>query len=111
MANLVSPPAVFTLPLSKGSDLVVDFQQVDPNNPTSFIDYATGTTVALVIDASPQIIVNATISGHDALVRMESEVADTVATMTLWRLIVTIPGSPATETVAVNGTVARFDGR
>jgi hypothetical protein len=111
MANLVSPPAVFTLPLSKGSDLVVDFQQVDPANPTAFIDYADGTTVALVIDATPQITAAATISGHDALVRVESEVTDLVPNMTLWRLIVTIAGSPATEIVAVNGTVARFDGR
>lgn len=107
--NLISPPAEFVLPLSLGGDLVINFQQVDSNG--AFLAYASGVTVTLDIDTATGLSQAAVVSGHDAVVTVVSAVADLIPFGVLWRLIVTTPGSPATNVVAVNGTVGRFDGR
>lgn len=109
MANLFDPPPTYDLPLSKGGDLSVDFQNNPSGDNTTFVDYGSGVTVTLLIDTNPQLTAAATVSGHHATVKVESTVADEIAPRTPWRLIVSSPTSPTTETVAAYGKVKRFD--
>jgi hypothetical protein len=113
MPNLFNPPASYTLPLSKGQDLVVDFQNQDTSgNPLA---YADGTTVTLVIDATTQVTAVATISTYHAVCYLPYTSTDLISPSALWRAIAEIPGglgTPASiEVVLVNGTVVRSDGR
>lgn len=110
MANLFEPPPVFDLPLSKGGDLSVDFLNNPSGDQTTFVDYGPGVTVTLVIDTTPPTSAPAVVSTYHAAVKIESTVTDGIASRTGWRLIVSSPTSPTTETVAANGKVKRFDG-
>lgn len=109
MVNLFTPPPVFELPLSKGGDLSVDFQNNPSGDGTTFVDYDAGVTVTLVIDTEPGLSTLAVVSGHHAAVKIESTVTDAIAARVPWRLVVSSPTSPTTETVAANGKTKRFD--
>jgi hypothetical protein len=108
--NLFDPPPKYFLPLSKGGDLSVDFRNNPSNDDATFVDYDSGVTVTLVIDTDPVISAPATITTYHAYVKVESTVADAIAANVSWRLIVSTPTSPTTETVAANGKTKRFDG-
>lgn len=110
MANIIEAPPTYELPLSKGGDLVINFQQVDPDDAEAFLEYGDGVSVTLTIDTAPPTVASAEVDGYDAVVRVESEVADLIKKGTNWRVVVSTPGSPSTEIVAANGTVVRFDG-
>lgn len=109
MAMLIPAPTSFSLPLSLGGDLVIDFQQVDPVTKSP-VAYGGGITLTLIIDANTPITALATISVADATVQIESSVCDTIKAGTPFRLIERVPGSPATNTVVLYGNVTRFDG-
>jgi hypothetical protein len=106
MTNLFDPPRIFSLPLSLGKDLVVDFQRQVSGVPA---DYDSGTVVTLIIDTVVPIVGLATITGHHAVVSIPSEVTDAIKAGLLWRCLVTLPD--ATDLVPANGTTARYDGR
>lgn len=115
MATAAAPlaPEIFarpprgTIPLSKGGDLVVDFQQRIDGVHT---DYASGVFVRLVIDTPHDTIdAIATISGFHAFCKVESEVADSINAGVAWRCLVSYPTVPRTEIVAMNGTITRAD--
>ena len=108
MTNLFEPPPKYVLPLSQGGDLVVDFLN-DPNDNETYVDYADGVTVTLRLDTNPPITADAAIDGHHAVVRVESEVADTIESGVPWRIIVSTPTTPTTEVVAAYGKTKRFD--
>jgi hypothetical protein len=108
--NLFPPPPKYVLPLSLGGDLSVDFQNNPSGDGTTFVNYATGVTVTLILDITTPVQAPATISTYHAAVKIESAVTDTIPNATKWRLIVSSPTSPTTETVAAYGTVKRFDG-
>lgn len=108
--TLFDPPPQYVLPLSKGGDLSVDFRNNPSGDETTFVDYDPGVTVTLVIDTTSPVQAVATISTYHAAVKVESAVTDTIPARTGWRLIVSSPTSPTTETVAANGKVQRFDG-
>lgn len=110
MTNLFNPPQVFSLPLSLGGDLVVDFQNNPSGDGSTFVAWADGVTVTLVIDAATPVMAAATITGAHAVIHVPYALVDVVKAKTLWRLLVVTPGSPSTETVAVNGLVVRADG-
>lgn len=107
--NLFDPPPKYSLPLSKGGDLSVDFRNNPSGDGETFVDYDSGVTVTLVVDTTPATAVDAVVSTSHAAVKIESEVTDTIANNTKWRLIVSSLTSPTTETVAAYGTVKRFD--
>lgn len=112
MPNLFDPPPIYDLPLVKGQDLVVDFKNKQPgSNPAVYIDYDVGVTVAMIIDTDPVTTAEAEITGHHAVCRVESEDSDVIAKGLLWRCLVTLPGSPTTERVPVNGETKRYDGK
>lgn len=111
--NLFNPPARYTLPLSKGQDLVVDFQSKDSaGNPA---DYAPGAIVTLVLDTATPVTATATVNSDHAICYLPYTDVDQIPPSTVWRVVATIPGGtgtpPTIETVLANGTVARFDGR
>jgi hypothetical protein len=110
MTTLFTPPPVFDLPLSKGGDLSVDFLNNPSGDGTTFVDYGAGVTVTLVIDTEPVTTAPAVVSTYHAAVKLESTVTDAILPRTPWRLIVSSPTTPTTETVAANGKVKRFDG-
>lgn len=112
MANLFDPPPIYDLPLVKGQDLVIDFKNKVPgSNPAEYVDYADGVTVKLVIDADTDTVADATISGYHAVCRIESDVSDLLPRGLLWRCIISLPGTPTTERVPVNGRTIRSDGK
>lgn len=105
---LFEPPPKYTLPLSKGGDLAVQFLN-DPNDDENYVDYGAGVTVTLIIDTDPVTTAVAAISGHTATVKIESSVTDLIAANSAWRLIVSNPTVPTTEIVAANGKTKRYD--
>lgn len=106
---LFPPPPKYVLPLSKGGDLSVDFRNCPSGDGTTFVAYDAGVTVTLMIDTTSPITAAATMSTYHATVKIESTVTDTIPNATVWRLIVSTPTSPTTETVAAYGNVKRFD--
>jgi hypothetical protein len=112
MANLFDPPPIYNLPLVKGQDLVVDFKNKVPgSNPATYVDYDAGVTVSLVIDTDPVTTAAAVITGYHAVCRVESADSDAIAKGKFWRCIISLPGSPTTERVPVNGVTIRADGK
>lgn len=112
MTNLFDPPPLYDLPLVKGQDLVVDFKNKQPgSSPAVYIDYGVGVTVSLVIDTDTVTTAPAVITGHHAVCRIESAASDAIPKGKLWRCVISLPGSPSTERVPVNGITQRFDGR
>lgn len=112
MATLFDPPPVYDLPLVKGQDLVVDFKNKTPgSDPPVYINYDAGVTVTLIIESDPVTTAPAAITDHHAVCRIESEVSDALAKGLLWRCVVSIPGTPTTERVPVNGRTIRSDGK
>jgi hypothetical protein len=108
---LYDPPLTALLPLSWHSDLVVDFQNVDPDDNTTPLDYEAGVTGYLDVKTTDPQRFPAVITGSHAVVRIESETADNLRAGTLWAFILSYPGTPTTEVVVANGTIARYDGK
>jgi hypothetical protein len=111
---LFDPPPVHALPVSWHGDLVVNFENVDPDsadpeNPDP-LDYEAGVIAYLDVKTSTPQRFTATITGSNAVVRIESDVADTLVNNTPWAFILSYPGSPTTEIVVVNGKITRYDG-
>jgi hypothetical protein len=110
--NLFAPPAIYNLPLVKGQDLVIDFKNKTPgSDPAEYINYDSGVTVTLIIDSDPVTTAEADITDYHAVCRIESTVSDTLAKGLLWRCVISLPGTPTTERVPVNGLTVRSDGR
>jgi hypothetical protein len=108
MANLFDPPPIYDLPLVKGQDVVVDFKNKVPgSDPAEYVDYDDGVTVTMVIDTDPPTTAVATISGYHAVCRIESTDSDTIVKGLEWRCVVSIPGTPSTERVPVEGRTIR----
>lgn len=99
---LFTPVPAFTLPVSTGQDLYVDFQNQSGN-------YAEGTVGSLQIDTPTQTVVAATLSGIHATVVVPASTCDTILSKTLWRFIITLPSG--VNVVPCNGQVQRFDGK
>lgn len=108
--NLFDPPPKYTLPLSKGQDLSVDFRNNPSGDGTTFVDYDPGVTVTLTIETDTPIAQAATIDGHHAYVKVESTLTDPIKDGKAWRVVVSTPTTPTTETVGANGKTKRFDG-
>lgn len=109
---LFDPPPVYSLPISRGGDLIVDFKnKVPDSSPATYEDYPVGVTVVLVIDTDAPVTATAAISTHHAVVRIESEVADTIPKSKLWRCIYRVAGSPVTDVIVANGQTERHDGK
>lgn len=109
MTNLFEPPRRYVLPLTQGGDLSVDFLNALDDDADSFVDYGDGVTVTLIIDTPSPITAEADIDGYHAVVKIESAVTDTVASGITWRVVVSTPTDPTTETVAAHGKVRRYD--
>lgn len=111
MTNLYDPPPIYSLPLVKGQDLVVDFKRKVPgSDPAQYVNYDPGVTVSLIIDSDPVTIAAATITTYHAVCRIESTASDALASNLKWRCVVSFPGSPSTERVPANGVTKRWDG-
>ena len=123
MTKLFDAPPIFELPVSKGDDLYFTFVYkplvvdgngdpiLDGNGNKQYVidDYPAGATVALTIDTDTPIVVDATISDSEATLWEQSEVADTITTGKLWRVIITF--SDGRDKVLCNGTALRSDGK
>jgi len=112
---LFPPPPTHLLPFSWRSDLVVDFENVDPDspdpeNPTP-LDYEDGVTGYLDLRTNPVQRFPAVITGAHAVVRIESEIADTIGDNKQWVFLLSYPGTPTTEVAVANGTTKRYDGK
>lgn len=104
------PPAIKTIPTTKGTDVSFTLRRKDTDgNPVDW-----GVDVYVDIDTernSPPTRVEAAVTGPDAYVRIESQVADKFTRNTTWRAIRSTPGDPSLERPLVVGNFERFDGR
>jgi hypothetical protein len=108
---LFNAPPVFSLPLVKGQDLIVNFKnRVPDSNPVEYEAYEAGVVVTLIIDTAPPTEAVGVVDGVNAVCRLESTVTDTIKGGLLWRARVTLPGSPTTDLVAITGKTVRPDG-
>lgn len=114
---IVDPPDVHDLPVSWHADSVFDFENNDPDDAALIppvwtpIDYEDGVSLFLDVNTKPPQRFEADIVGAHAVVRIESEIADTLKDNTLWVLLQSHPGAPSTEMPVVNGVIRRYDGR
>lgn len=107
-ADVFPRPQIRTLPISKGGDIVIDFIGSVGGVITN---YPAGVIVSLQIDTATPIVALAAISAFHAVCRVEFPVSDPIQEGIPWRCVVSYPGSPTTEIVAVNGVTARADGK
>lgn len=122
---MTSPEPIFErtpsrpLPISLDGDLVVDFRNRDPVNPTAFLDYASGVTGVLTIYTdkktanATRIAVTATPVAYHCVIKVDRTILNAVEPGTLWgfRLIfpdADLPGGY--DKAVVNGKVERNDG-
>ena len=120
MTTLFPPPQSYSLPLSWHGDLVVDFQNFDPDDAAldppveTPLDYETGVQGFLDIKTpngnDDFIRVEAVINGNHAVCRIESEVCDPIKNGKVWVFLLRYPSDPTTEVPVVNGVVERRDG-
>lgn len=113
--NLIPPPPTAILPLSLGRDVILTFRNTVPDVvPVEYVDFPAGVDVKLVIGkGSSEITSTTTITGHEAVCRIQSTEADTVKAGALWRVVVSVSngsGVPITDEVPLNGKVVRADG-
>lgn len=113
MTNLFDPPPTAVLPLSLGRDVVVTFRNKVPgSDPVEYVNYPSDVSVALVIGkGSSAVTGTATITGSEAVCRIESDAVDGIRTGTLWRVVVSVDeGLTSYDEVPLNGKVVRSDG-
>lgn len=114
---LFDPPPIHSLPVSWHGDLVVDFENYDPDAAAQTppvwtpVDYEPGVQGWLDVKTSTPQRFPAVITGNHAVVRIESEIADTLTTNTPWVFLLSYPGTPTTEVAVVNGLIQRYDGK
>lgn len=114
---LFDPPEVHSLPVSWHADCTVDFVNHDAEDAAQIppvwtpIDYEDGVTAFLDVKTTPPQRFTAVIEDSHAVVRIESEIADTLKGTEVWVFLLSYPGTPTTEVAVVNGVVARYDGK
>lgn len=120
MATLFDPPDTYGLSVSWHNDLVIDFENFDPDaaalNPPVWTPLNWDTTTAYLDIKAPTDVADyqrftAVITGSHAIVRVESEIADTLKNGQLWTFYPSYPGTPTTEPPTVNGVIERHDGK
>ena len=113
MPDLFAPPTNARLPLSLGRDVVVTFRnQVVGSDPVQYVNYPSNVSVKLVIGKGASAVEGVgTISGSNAMCRIESDVVDGIRAGTLWRVVVSVDeGEYSHDEVPLNGKVVRVDG-
>ena len=107
MADLFPGTPSFTLPLTKGRDLKLDVKRRVDDTYTAWPD---GTIVQLVIESNPQTVAVAAIDDFHAVLRVESEVADTLVKGLAYRIEVELPdGEFEYDDVPIQGRTVRKD--
>ena len=123
MKPLFKPTPSFSLPLSKGSDLVATFVYkpllVDEGNEPILsesgkrqyvvADYPEDTIVELIIDHTDEILFIAEIDGSEATITGAYEETDRAANGLTWRARITY--ASGIRKVMCNGIVLRADGK
>lgn len=104
------PPAVKTIPVTRGTDVSFTLRRKDTEG--NLVDW--DVDIYVEVDQGPKSTpqkFDAVITGPDAYVRIESEVSDTFGRNTEWRAIRSTPGNPSLERPLVVGGFERFDGK
>ena len=114
-SELWSTPPVYSLPVSLGADILIDFMNQSPgSDPPEYVDWPAGWTVTLQIGkAGSYVTAPADISGYHAVCRISSAISDGLKAGTPWACIVAVPDADGTDTdhiAAINGAVVRADG-
>lgn len=122
--NLVDPVPLFSLPLSKGGDLIVTFvymamlvdEENDPilddNGKEQFVatDYPDGSVLTFTIEHSAGDVEQiAVISGSEAVVVIDKLLVNPIKNNALWRAILT--DIDDLDIPFCNGFITRYDGR
>lgn len=115
---LFDPPKVHELPLTRHSDLYIDFKRKVRTGGTDdapiyeYEDYPPGTTAVLYIDTKAESIpVPVEITGYHAIAWLQSEVIDLIKSGTwAYKIAYASSGPSPIDKVPVNGPLKRYDG-
>lgn len=106
--NLVNPPQQFVIPVTKGCDRAFTLNRKD--NAGASVDWDADVYIDILIDPEDPERVTATVTDSAAAFRIESDICDAVTNSTVWRIVMSQPGSPTLETPVALGKFKRFDG-
>jgi hypothetical protein len=109
---LFTPPPTYTLPVTKGADILLTFaNQVPGSDPPSYTDFPDGSSVTLIVNMSTPLVGEGVITGYSAVCQIPYTEANTIEDDTPWLCVVVIPvGDSTYTTVPMHGTVQRYDG-
>ncbi|MDD7812632.1 hypothetical protein PP713_08695 [Mycobacterium sp. CSUR Q5927] len=105
------PPQSRIIPVTKGTDVSFTLRRRDADG--NLVDWDAEVFVNVDLKDGPRRV-DAEVSGADAVVRIESEIANLVSlghTVTTWQAVVSIPGNPSLEKPLCVGSFERFDGK
>lgn len=105
MADLGVEPVKGTMFVATGGDFVWNYRYEKDGAPA---DFPSGASLDLLIGDD---LHSFTISGDTATIKIESEDSDEIADRTGFRLRLTEPTTPTTETILVYGQVKRIEPR
>lgn len=103
-----NPPNNRVIPVTKGADCRFTLRRRDTDG--TLLDWGGDVYVTIGIDKDP-VRVDAVVGGHDAVVRIESDVCDAVRNTTTWQAIISLSGDPSLELPLLVGTFERHDGK
>lgn len=112
-------PSVRALPIPFDGDLVIDFRNRDPANPTVYVDYPTGASGIFTIysdrktSGATRIAVTATPAGPHCIIKIAASALNGVEAGTKWSYRMKYPDADLPNgynKVIVNGLVVRSDG-
>ena len=106
--NLVNPPQQFTIPVTKGCDRAFTLNR--KNDAGAAVDWDASVYMDILIDPNSPTRITATVTDAAAAFRIESTTCDLVTNSTVWRIVMSQPGSPTLETPVALGKFKRFDG-
>lgn len=107
------------LPLSLDGDLIIDFRNRDPGNPTAYLDYPAGVVGVLTIytdkktAGATRITVTVTPATYHCVIKVDRTVLNAIEPRTLWSFRLIYPDTDLLggyDKVIANGMVERNDG-
>lgn len=110
MTDYTGPiPRQVVIPVTKGTDIAFTMRR--RNADLELVDWAATVTLSIDINRDSPTVVAAVVTGPDAVVRVESEIADLVRNSTTWQAVVSPLSDPTLQRPIMVGTFERHDGK
>lgn len=94
--------------MTKGCDRAFTLRRKDAAG--NLVNWDADLSIYVLSDPEDPTRIEADVDGSSALFRIESDVCDVVTNSTVFRIVMSQPGSPTLETPVMVGKFKRFDG-